>query len=100
MQYFGWRARPGGGLFVLEEPGRSLACRDILSGRLADGNVLQPQLSWDAKRIVFSFVKTLREQRDPSLLNNRTDEGFYHIYEVNADGTGLRQLTSGPYDEP
>ncbi len=99
MQYFGWRARPGGGLFILEEPGRSLACRDILQGKLADGNVLQPQLSWDAKRIVFSFVKTLPEQPNPALLDNRSDVGFYHIYEINADGTGLRQLTAGPYDD-
>jgi hypothetical protein len=76
-----------------------LACRDILQGKLAGGNVLQPQLSWDAKRIVFSFVKTLPEQPDPGALDNRSDEGFYHIYEVNADGTGLRQLTAGPYDD-
>ena len=45
MQYFGWRARPGGGLFILDEPGRSLACRDILGGKLAGGNVLEPRLS-------------------------------------------------------
>ena len=36
MQYYGWRARPGGSLFVLENPGYSLACRDI-SGRKAPG---------------------------------------------------------------
>ncbi len=99
MQYFGWRARPGGGLFVLEEPGRSLACRDILQGKLAEGNVLEPRLSWDAKRIVFSFVKSSGEQPDPARLDNSVDEGFYHIYEVNADGTGLRQLTRGPFDD-
>ena len=32
-------------------------------------------------------------------LDNRSDEGFYHVYEVNVDGTGLRQLTAGPYDD-
>jgi len=98
MQYFGWRARPGGGLFILEDPGRSLACRDILQGKLAGGNVLEPRLSWDAKRIVFSFVKAGTEY-DPLKLDNKSDEGFYHIYEVNVDGTGLRQLTSGPFDD-
>ena len=89
MQYFGWRARPGGGLFVLDEPGRSLAARDILDGQLASGNVLEPRLSYDARRIVFSFVArcTARKIR------------FYHVYEVNVDGTGLRQLTDGPYDD-
>ena len=56
MQYYGWRARPGGGIFVLERPGHSLACRDLLDGRLAHGNVLEPRLSYDGRRIVFSFV--------------------------------------------
>jgi len=31
MQYYGWRARAGGGLFALEKPGRSLAARDLLA---------------------------------------------------------------------
>jgi hypothetical protein len=87
MQYFGWRARPGGGLFVLERPGHSLAARDLLAGKLASGNVLEPRLSYCGKRIVFSFSKCTAE--DP----------FYHIYEANADGTGLRQLTEGEYED-
>jgi len=99
MQYFGWRARPGGGLFVLENPGRSLACRDILGDKLADGSVLEPRLSYDARRIVFSYVKCSGQVLDPSRLANDVDEDFYHIWEVNVDGTGLRQLTSGPYDD-
>ncbi|MGD0093202.1 MAG: hypothetical protein ABSE73_25085, partial [Planctomycetota bacterium] len=99
MQYFGWRARPGGGLFVLENPGRSLACRDILGGKLADGSVLEPRLSYDAQRIVFSYVQCSGKVLDPSRLANDVDEDFYHIWEVNVDGTGLRQLTSGPYDD-
>jgi len=99
MQYFGWRARPGGGLFVLEEPGRSSACRDILGGRLADGSVLEPRLSYDAKRIVFSYVKCSGKSLDPNRLANDVDEDFYHIWEVNVDGSGLRQLTNGPYDD-
>jgi hypothetical protein len=99
MQYFGWRARPGGGLFILEEPGRSLASRDILGGQLAQGHVLEPRLSYDARRIVFSYVKCTGEFPDPGRLANDVDEGFYHIWEVNVDGTGLRQLTRGPYDD-
>ncbi|MGO8749822.1 MAG: hypothetical protein ACLQNE_28085 [Thermoguttaceae bacterium] len=99
MQYFGWRARPGGGLFVLENPGGSLACRDILDGKLAGGSVLEPRLSYDAKRVVFSFVKCSGKYYDPGRLSNDVDEDFYHVWEVNVDGTGLRQLTSGPYDD-
>lgn len=99
MQYFGWRARPGGGLFVLDDPGYSLACHDILDGMLSVGNVLEPRLSWDGKRIVFSFVKCPAKSYEPSQLDNETDDGFYHVYTVNLDGTGLQQLTSGPYDD-
>jgi Hydrazine synthase alpha subunit middle domain/WD40-like Beta Propeller Repeat len=99
MQYYGWRARPGGGLFVLEEPGRSLATRDVLGEQLPPGNVLEPRLSYDAERIVFSFVESSGKQLDYNKLNNEVDEDFYHVWEVNVDGTGLRQLTSGPYDD-
>jgi hypothetical protein len=87
MQYFGWRARPGGGLFVLDKPGRSLAARDLVDGRMATGNVLEPRLSYDAQRIVFSFSRCLPE--DP----------FFHIYEVRTDGSGLRQLSHGDYED-
>jgi hypothetical protein len=100
MQYYGFRARPGGGLFVLERPGHSLACRDILDGKLSGGNVLEPRLSYDGKRIVFSFVECEGKSFDPAKIgNDDSDEGFYHIYEVNVDGAGLRQLTSGSYDD-
>jgi hypothetical protein len=100
MQYYGWRARPGGGLCVLDRPGYSLACRDILDGKLSHGNVLEPRLSYDARRIVFSFVDCEGRSFDPAKIGNSDpDEGFYHIYEVNVDGTGLRQLTRGPFDD-
>jgi len=85
MQYFGWRARPGGGLFVLEEPGRSLKTRRLFDA--SSGNVLEPRLSYDARRVVFSYSKCTKE--DP----------FYHLYEMNVDGTGLRQLTSGEFED-
>jgi len=100
MQYYGWRARAGGGIFVLESPGSSLACRDVLDGRLADGNVLQPCLSYDAKKIVFSFVRCAGAPFDPAKIGNSdADESYYHVYEVDVDGGNLRQLTSGPYDD-
>ena len=40
-QYFGWRQRPGGSLLVLERPGRSLATRDVLAGRMSSGKSLK-----------------------------------------------------------
>jgi hypothetical protein len=99
MQYYGWRARAGGGLFVLDKPGRSLACRDITGGKLNDGNVLEPRLSYDAKRIVFSYVECQGISYDPAKVSNTSGEGYYHIWEVGVDGTSLRQLTHGDFDD-
>ncbi len=97
MQYYGWRARQGGGLFVLEKPGHSLATRRIFDA--SQGCVLEPRLSYDAKRIVFSYVKCPNGPLAYGPLLNDKDEGFYHIWQVNVDGTGLRQLSRGPYDD-
>jgi hypothetical protein len=97
MQYYGWRARPGGGPFVLTEPGRSLDTRRLFDA--AEGCVLEPRLSWDAQRIVFSYVHCPDGPLPHGPLLNDEDKGFYHLWTVNADGTGLRQLTRGPYDD-
>ncbi|MFV1967151.1 MAG: hypothetical protein ACC628_17115, partial [Pirellulaceae bacterium] len=101
-QYYGWRQRPGGGLFVLRKPGISLACRDVLQGQLPPGNILEPRLSYDGRRILFSFVACPETQLAPEQLTvneDGQDVGYYHIFEVNIDGSGLRQLTSGAYDD-
>ena len=101
-QYFGWRQRPGGGLFVLCEAGYSLAARDLLGGRLAPGSFLAPRLSYDARRLLFSFVACRPAPHEAArypVNEEGGDEAYYHIYEMGVDGSGLRQLTSGPYDD-
>jgi len=107
MQYFGWRARPGGGLFVLERPGESLAARDILDGRLAGGNVLAPRLSYDAKRVVLSFVSCNGTSPLGPAHDAEAAERYYHVFEADLDpssafeagASALRRLTAGPYDD-
>jgi hypothetical protein len=49
------------------------------------GGVRDPQVHYDGRRILFSYRKGGAEN--------------YHLYEINADGTGLRQLTDGLYDD-
>ncbi|MDO4629956.1 MAG: hypothetical protein Q4C70_12305 [Planctomycetia bacterium] len=46
-----------------------------------DGIIRDPDVSFDGKRILISMRK------------NKEDD--YHIYELNADGSGLRQITYG-----
>ncbi len=100
-QYFGWRQRPGGSLHLLERPGVSLASRDLVKGQLPSGSFLEPRLSYDAKRILFSFVATEGAQDPRSLPRNETDTNhhYFHLYEIGSDGTGLRQITNDSYDD-
>ncbi len=49
------------------------------------GGIRDPQVHYDGKRILFSYRRGGTEQ--------------YHLYEIGADGAGLRQLTDGAYDD-
>lgn len=101
-QYFGWRQDPGGSLYVLEKPGRSLKTRDLIAGRLPKGSYLQPRLSYDAKKLLFAFVETNGAQ-DPfdmiKVNEEDTNHHYYHLWEINVDGTGLKQITDGIYED-
>jgi hypothetical protein len=101
-QYFGWRQRPGGGLFVLDKVGRSLAVRDLVGHQLPAGSYLEPRLSYDGRRVAFSFVACPTQPPDSTALpvNEHGDESaYFHLYEIGVDGRGLRQLTHGRYDD-
>jgi len=64
---------------------------NLRTGRLTtllddpQGGVRDPQVHYDGKKILFSY-------RKGGSLN-------YHLYEIGADGSDLRQLTRGPYDD-
>lgn len=47
-----------------------------------DGIVRDPEISVDGKRIVFSYRKNIDDD--------------YHLYTIEADGSNLNQLTTGP----
>jgi len=49
------------------------------------GTVRDPQVHYDGRKILFSYRKGGSEN--------------FHLYEINADGGGLKQLTDGPYDD-
>lgn len=100
-QYFGWRQRPGGTLRVLERPGRSLETRDFLAGRMPSGTCLEPRLSFDARTLLFAFVETEGPLDPYSMRVNEEggDDHYFHLWRVNVDGTGLKQLTKGVYED-
>ncbi len=54
-QYLGRWSEPGPGLCILESWRENPRCRQLLKGKLPTGCVLHPDLSFDAKRVIFSF---------------------------------------------
>lgn len=51
----------------------------------ARGAVRDPVVHYDAQKILFSYRPGGTEH--------------YHLHEINVDGSGLRRLTDGPYDD-
>ena len=71
--------------------GGKLCRKNLATGKLTvlvddpQGGVRDPVVHYDAKRILFSYR--------PGGTDN------YHLYEINVDGSRVRQLTDGPYDD-
>ena len=102
-QYYGWWSRPGGGIYLLKnfksgEP-TTVCLTDALFKE--PGSFLRPALSYDAKKVIFAWCKhypALAKEKDKLNKANVPEDAFYHVFEMNLDGTGLRQLTRGKYD--
>ncbi|MHC4200641.1 MAG: HzsA-related protein, partial [Planctomycetota bacterium] len=82
--YYPWR--PGGGIYILENPAdppEKHRVRPVIDPStkptLGEGVYRDPELSWDARKIVFAY--------------KGEQGGCTSIHEINLDGTGLRQLT-------
>ncbi|MDP6545152.1 MAG: hypothetical protein QGH60_14290 [Phycisphaerae bacterium] len=93
-QYYGSSARPGGGVFVLESPGKSMRCRE-LTAALPQGSYQHPEVSFDGRRVLFAYCPA---KSDPANRHQHLNR-FYHLHEISATGSGLRQLTKGPFDD-
>ncbi|MCA9436175.1 MAG: hypothetical protein KC978_10350, partial [Candidatus Omnitrophica bacterium] len=79
----GMMAVPGGRLLVLKGLHPSGELRKLMPEK--PGSFWRPDLSFDATRVLASFKPH--------------DEKSFHLYEINIDGTGLKQLTFGDYDD-
>ena len=104
-QFYGFNAVRGGGLFVLEDPfGETPRLRNLLedsiagTGRFAGkplppGAYLSPELSFDGSTVYFAYSQAEGEDLEWS------ERASWHIFKVNADGTGLEQISDGPWDD-
>lgn len=79
----GIMAVPGGRLVVLDglHPGGKL--RQLAPEK--PGSFWRPDLSFDTRKVLFCFKPK--------------DEKSFHLYEMNLDGSGLKQLTDSEYDD-
>ena len=90
-----WYANFGYWSFEPDRPlygdGGRLCRLNLRTGKLTvlledpQGGVRDPQIHYDGGKILFSYRKG--------------GQPYYHLYEINMDGTGLRPLTDGPYDD-
>ena len=96
--------KPGGDLLVKSgfHPGDPV--KPLINGKLAPGHSRGHELWWDADKIVFAYSE------QPDYFEGvmwESDQGFddkehgfsepVHLYEINIDGSGLRQLTDHPF---
>ena len=93
--YYDYADIAGGGVYVLDEPGRSAKVRDLIDGRLPRGNYTTLALSYDARTIYFAFAERAVQKYD----YYSPDRRYFHIFAMDADGANLRQLTGGPNDD-
>jgi HEAT repeat protein len=75
--------RPGNNLYLLRPPRPDGRVTPLT--RFTEGYVANPEVSWDGTKVLF----THRDQANP----------WWHIYRIGVDGTGLKQLTEGPYHD-
>ena len=81
----GYMAVPGGRLLILEGLSPQGRLEQLMPQPPLHGSFWRPDLSFDGRRVVFSFKPH--------------NEKAFHLYEINTDGTGLVQLTDGIYDD-
>lgn len=80
-----YSAAPDGHLIVVDGLSLDGKARSLMPQTPLYGSFRRPDLSFDGRRVLFSFKP-------------HSEESF-HIYEINLDGTGLRQITSGICDD-
>jgi hypothetical protein len=79
----------GGGVYVLERPGLSMATRDLIGGTLPPGCFTTLTVSYDGRRIYFSHA----ECNGRPVPYGSLKQPFYQIFDVDPEGREIRQLT-------
>lgn len=87
--YLGKNIIAADGLTVLNNWKKNPQETLLTKGKLPIGDSRHPDLSYDGKKILFAFCPKKKEIHDQQ----------FFIYEINIDGTGLRQITGTDEDK-
>lgn len=100
-QHYGWWSRPGGGVCFLERFKADQPRLRRLTEGWPEGSFISPELSYDGGRILFAYCKYYPRVAGMEKVDKEKlpDDAFYHVFEMNLDGSGVRQLTRGRYDD-
>jgi len=113
LNHMPWCSRPGGDICILENPfstdGKGQKVTNIIDGQLGPGHVRGIDLYWNGDKIVFGYARQPGWDCDPLQPNFREQlpnhnerlkghelrltQTPIHIFEINVDGSGLRQIT-------
>lgn len=88
-QYLGRHSRPGPGLCLLDDWRTNPQRTVLLADKLPVGSTLHPELSYDGRKVIFSFCDHAPPQGERTFL----------LYEAELATRELRQLTFDP-DQP
>lgn len=81
----GYMAVPGARLLILDGLGPEGHLTQLMPQEPLHGSFWRPDVSFDGQRVLFCFKPH--------------NEKSFHLYEINADGSGFTQLTDGIYDD-
>lgn len=81
----GYMATPGARLMTRKGLDPNGTQKTLAPAAPLSGAFWRPDLSFDAKKVLFCFKPH--------------NEKAFHLYEIGIDGSGLRQLTSGNFDD-
>ena len=107
LNHMPWVSRPGGDIFILDNPfstdGKGQKVTSLINNQLGPGHVRGIDLFWDGTKIVFGYAKQPNWNFDPwpqpdyreRLKGHelRLTHEPIHIFEIDVDGSHLRQVT-------
>ena len=102
-EYLSWWSRPGGELCILEDfAGDRPRLRSLTADLLPPGDITRPDVSYDGTKVLFGYCRhypELWQKEDKLDKAGIAEDAFYHLFEMKLDGSGLRRLTRGKYDD-